>query len=154
MSDQEMLRAANARLPYVEAKVMFRKNDTESWLEDMKEQDLTKVIENARKVSITLQKEEKENEILYKDSIAQKLVHHREARLKREDKERDKLEGWLEMIFKNGGICNTEDDVNRLVNSGRKGDRVQALRAQINIYRHIAPAGTYQGSGGLTKMTD
>ena len=132
--DSHMKSAPTANIDTIENCVMFRNNDTISWLQNKDRDEQKLVIDNARKQNDLIIKKRKERqEQLKKDH--QNVIHEREKnkKLKLEKKEKEK-EKILEDMRKIGLWQITEINT-KLQEYRLKSEKIQALKKQINIIK-------------------
>ena len=131
--DSEIGRAKNAKLPFLEGRVMFRRNKTGAWLQNMSEGCKASQCNLAMKEGRRMAKEEKLVQKNLEEKRNEEIKKSRREMLTKENKQREKYEGILETVFENGGLWEA-NQVNENVNMIRtKTGKIKALKAQINV---------------------
>ena len=137
MADLHMHHAKNAKLGFIESRVMFKQNKTEAWLCGKGEQEKSQMIALAVKAGREVHREEKQDKENVLKQVRDQLRESRLAMLEKEDKDRVRLENYLEDLFQFGGLWEADKITTNLAKIDGKTKKIKALKAQINVWVKI-----------------
>lgn len=133
IADQQILRACQAKLGYIEAKVMFKVNKTGSWINKQHKEERTSRLNLAMKQAREITADDKQRKERTDKLIQDRLLESRKEMLKKEDKERGKFEKYLQDMFDTGGIWQNSDEMEHNLRGFSKTKAMNAVKAQINV---------------------
>ena len=107
------------------------------WFRSQSDQLKKARIEIIRSQGRVIAEEQKESQANIMHGVSQDLKESRRKMLDREDKERERYEGFLEGMFEHGGLWSAEAVKEEVENINAKGNKIKALKAQINVWTKI-----------------
>lgn len=135
--DSQLRTAPTANISSIENSILYKNNDTETWLENKSENEQGNIISSARK-------EVKQNISVIKNRKKQLFNNHVLIIKEREKAQRKKLEKRNKEIqerlehMRNVGIWQNKDIINKELNKLRtKTDKIKSLKKQINMMKDL-----------------
>ena len=132
--DSQLKAAPSVNVSTIESSVMFRNNQTSSWLDEKDDVKQNSIVTSARKQNtyIIHQRKERKQQIL-KDH--QKIIQERESakklKLEKKEKEKDKIRENMVKI----GIWDEIEIECKLDEIKCKSGKIQAIKKQINMIK-------------------
>ena len=135
--DQAIFHAKNASSGHIEAKVMFRANNTAKWLAELDVNDKKHHIFHAMKGARVISKEEKARKAQLSKQIRERIRLARQKQQSKDDSQREKVEQWFALAYEHGGVWLTSQEVKENSDHISKTKAKALLKAQINIRMKI-----------------
>ena len=131
--DYDIQKRRNASLHLRSSINMWRHNRTGFWLRTKKKKTAIHFLSRARSCGPEARRKSVENEKKVRCVIIERLKENERIKREKELKERTKHLDILNAVVDQGGVCTTKEEVDRLMEGGR---RVESLKAQIR-YRKV-----------------
>ena len=131
--DQAIYHAKNASTGHIEAKVMFRANNTAKWLAELNVNDKKYHISHAMKGARAISEEEKARKAQLSKQIRERIQLARQRQQSKDDSQREKVEQWFTLAYNHGGVWLTSQEVKENSDHLSKTKAKVLLKAQINI---------------------
>ena len=157
MVDAYMRRAPNASSEKVEAKVMFKGNQTAGWMEEQSNDNKRKIIELAVKETGKQLVVEKKQRLDRIESHREKLKAARRQLSEKEEKKRQKTENIVEDMIDLGGLWLATSIENELTKLKSKTRKIAALKVQIQVWHKFlidGKLGVSLSKGTLEELTE
>ena len=136
-ADQELHRARHGKAGFIEGKVMYRVNKTGTWLGSMTYEEKVHHIDLARRSARVVVQEELADEKEHQRKLSEQLVETRKKILQKEDRDRSKVENWLNDVYCSGGLWTSEVMMNENLQGLSKTKTVQFLKSQLQTRTKI-----------------
>ncbi|XP_063956979.1 uncharacterized protein LOC129262428 [Lytechinus pictus] len=133
--DSHLHHARNISVGKLESKVMFKCNDTATWLKSQSEERRKRLVGSAIKAGVTERKKEKVKKQRYKEQVQQRVRDKQRKLSEKAEKERNKIEELIESVLQHG--LYEEQNQCELLENISKTRAMGILKNQINFRKKI-----------------
>ena len=141
--DFTMFKNRRAKLHHHSTLNMVKRNKTVSnWLQGKSVKEQAFLMDKARKLGPEMRRQSQQKESIVLEQLQQAMESKRRqniaAQQRKEEKQRKQKESIMALVTKQGGPCNSSQDVLRILkNSGNKGLKTKNIKAQIDFEKTV-----------------